>query len=338
MNNKYKNYHPLRSFSWSDEEEKTSEQLLIENTVMEWYESKHRKISIDEINFINSINIKKCPFCNTDHIIRNGHRNDGIQRYKCISCNKRFTPLTNTIFDSHKIPISEWIEYLLHLFEYHSIKSSAYDNRNVSSTGTYWLRKVFEVLKDIQDDVMLDGTIYLDETYIPKMQRENITKDGKKLRGISRNKIGVCVATNEKTSIYLVSGTSKPSKKSTLRTYGKHIVPESTIIHDGDNSHQILIDTLNLESIVYSTKETNGLKDEDNPLYKINHQHSLLKRFMREHGGFNRNELQDWMNLFWFIQNGPQDRYDKVLEFIKLAIISPKRMKYRDVMSKKDGN
>ena len=59
MNNKYKNYHPLRVFSWSHEEEKTTEQLLVENTVMEWYASKHRKVSEDEINFINSIEIQK---------------------------------------------------------------------------------------------------------------------------------------------------------------------------------------------------------------------------------------------------------------------------------------
>ena len=59
------------------------------------------------------------------------------------------TALTNTIFDSKKIPISEWIEYLLHLFEFHPINSTAYDNRNSPTTGKYWLIKTFEVLKGI---------------------------------------------------------------------------------------------------------------------------------------------------------------------------------------------
>ena len=334
MNNKYNNNHPLRSFSWSCKSKKTFDQLLVENTVIEWYQAKHRKVSIDEINYINSIIINKCPNCNSINIIKNGHNSDGIQRYKCNLCNYRFTPLTNTIFDSHKIPISEWIEYLLHLFEYHSIKSSAYDNRNVSSTGTYWLRKVFEVLKNIQDDVVLDGDIYLDETYISKIQSEVVLKDGKKLRGISKNKLCICVATNGKASIFIASNTSKPSKKSTLVTYGKHILEGSTIIHDDENSHQALVDCLNLYSIVYPTKQTRNLKDKDNPLYEINKLHALLKRFLRAHGGFDRDNLQDWLNLFWFIHNGPNDRYDKVLYFIQLAISSLKRMKYRDVMSK----
>lgn len=76
------------------------------------------------------------------------------------------------------------------------------------------------------------------------------------------------------------------------------------------------------------------MKDEDNPLYPVNHLHLLLKRFMKEHGGYDREHLQDWMNLFWFIMNEPKDRYDKVLKFIRLAIISPKRVKYREVMPK----
>lgn len=338
MNNNYHNRHPLRDFSWSLEKEKTTDQLLVENTVKEWYQAKHRSISVDEVNFINSIQLSKCPFCNSIHYIKNGHRADGIQRYRCISCNKRFTALTNTIFDSHKIPISEWIEYLLHLFEFHSIKSSAYDNRNSSSTGTYWLRKVFEILKNVQDDVMLEGDIYLDETYVSKIQSDVVLKDGKKLRGISRNKICICVATDGVHSIYLTCGTSKPSKKAALETYGKHIAVGSTIIHDGDNSHQVLVDKLSLKSIVYTTAQTKKLNDKDNPLNPINQEHSKLKRFMREHGGFDREHLQDWLNLFWFIQNGPKDRYDKVLSFIKLAIMEPKRVKYRDVMSKKGGD
>ncbi|MDQ9889225.1 hypothetical protein, partial [Acinetobacter pittii] len=120
-------------------------------------------------------------------------------------CKHSFNPLSNTIFDSRKIPISEWIEYLLHLFEFHSIKTSAADNRNSNTTGQYWLIKVFEVLKGIQDDVVLDGRIWLDETYFSKKKSDEILKDGKKLRGISRNKIGVGVATDGKHSIFIVT-------------------------------------------------------------------------------------------------------------------------------------
>ncbi len=173
-NNKYLT-KSLKAFPFSDDHA-TLEEELFKSTLLEWYNAKHRAISDEEVSFINSIFIKRCPYCCSTSFIRNGHRKDKIQKYKCIQCNKSFTPITNTIFDNHKIPISEWFEYLLHLFEFHSIKSSSYDNRNANSTGRYWLIKVFEVLKGIQDDVILEGTIYLDETYFPKIESDNITK------------------------------------------------------------------------------------------------------------------------------------------------------------------
>ena len=86
---------------------------------------------------------------------------------------------------------------------------------------------------------------------------------------------------------------------------------------------------------VYDTKTTQGLNDNDNPLDPINEIHALAKRFMKEHGGFNRDNLQDWMNLISFILSDPQDRYEKVDLFINMALNSPNVVKYRDVMSKK---
>lgn len=307
---------------------------LSKDTVKEWYTAKHPHTSLSEIRFINSLSVQKCPFCGSDSIVKNGHNGKGIQRYLCKSCGNRFNPLTNTIFDSRKIPISEWIEYLLHLFEFHSIKSTAFDNRNSPTTGKYWLLKVFEVLKGIQNEVVLDGDIYLDETYFSKAKGQIYTKEGKKLRGISRNKIGVGVACNDRSSIFIVTGTSKPSFASTKRTYMSHIAKESTLIHDDEKSHSILVKELELKSISYSSIEIKKLKDKENPLYPVNHLHFLVKRFIKSHGGYDREHLQDWLNLFWFIVNEPEDKYDKVLRFIEIAINSPKRMKYREVMLK----
>lgn len=79
--------------------------------------------------------------------------------------------------------------------------------------------KVYEVLKGIQDEEILDGTIYLNEMYLPKIKGETIKKYGKKIRGRSNNKIGIGVATNKEKSIFIVAWTSKLSFTSTLRTW-----------------------------------------------------------------------------------------------------------------------
>lgn len=59
------------------------------------------------------------------HFKKSGDYGNETRRYRCLYCGKAFFPLTGTVFDVHKIPISEWIEYMIHLFELHSLSSSA---------------------------------------------------------------------------------------------------------------------------------------------------------------------------------------------------------------------
>ena len=334
MKKKY-SHTSLRQFSWSGNKNKKPSETLIESTALEWYEAKHRKQSLEEIEFVNSIKIYSCPYCDGP-IMKNGHRKDGLQTYRCSNCERKFNSLTNTIFDSHKIPISEWIEYLLHLFEFHSVKTSAIDNRNSDTTGRFWLFKVFEVLKNIQKNVLLSGNVYIDEKYLPVIEsKKQKDKDGKELPGLSKNHLSIASGTDGTSSLFIHMKTGKPSEASCWRAYHKHIKEESTLIHDDEHSHYRLVDDLALKSIVYKSEETKRLKDKDNPLDPINDLHDKLQRFMMAHGGYDRSNIQDWLNLFWFIMNEPKDKYDKVKKFIERAISIRKRIKYRDVMSKK---
>ena len=327
----------LRKLSWDEAQETTLSRKLISSTVHEWYDAKHRFSSKEEIRLINSLRPESCRICGSISFKRNGSYDSGIYRYYCNDCHGSFNPLTNTIFDDKKIPISEWIEYLIHLFEFHSITTSARDNRNAYSTGRYWLIKVFEVLKHYKDDIILEGNIYLDETFFSQIEsKKKLRPDGKEYRGISRNKFCVASAYDDSGHIILLGeNVSKPSLRSTWNTLGSHIKEDSILIHDGERSHSVLIEKLNLTSIVYDAEQIKKLPDDKNPLDPINEIHSLAKRFMRAHGGYNRDNLQDFMNLISFILNDPKDRYKKIDLFINMALNEPVMVRYRDVMSKK---
>lgn len=69
---KRKKYTPLRSFSWSKSEAKTTDQLLVESTVSEWYDAKHRTMSKEVIIFINSLPIENCRLCDSSEFTKNG--------------------------------------------------------------------------------------------------------------------------------------------------------------------------------------------------------------------------------------------------------------------------
>ena len=133
---------------------------LIVSTISEWYDAKHRKPSKEEVDFINSIVIYECPFCGSKEIRRDGfNKKTGLAIQECKPCDRKFNPLTGTIFDSRKISFSEWIEFLVHLFQFHSIRTTAFDNRNAVTTGLYWLSKVFLVVDDIQSDIVFSGKV-----------------------------------------------------------------------------------------------------------------------------------------------------------------------------------
>lgn len=92
---------------------------------------------------------------------------------------------------SKRIPMSKWIGDLKHLMEFHSVTSSARDNRNARGTGFHWIGKVSAVLDGIQDDVVLKGRVYLDEAFFKAARSDVRKKDGKELRGISRDTYSV---------------------------------------------------------------------------------------------------------------------------------------------------
>ena len=91
------------------------------------------------------------------------------------------------------------------------------------------------------------------------------------------------------------------------------------------------MDKLNLSEEIHTTKETRGLKYKENPMDSINKQHAMLKKFLRAHSGFDRDDLQDYLNFFSFIASNPdQETLEKVKNLLELVFYNPKILRYRD--------
>ncbi len=262
---------------------------MMVSTITEWYETKHRRPFKEEVDFINSIAVNECPFCGSNEIRRDGfNKKTGLAIRECKDCGRKFNPLAGTIFDSRKIPFSEWIEFLVHLFQFHSVSMASFDNRNAVTTGLYWLSKTFLVVGGIQSGTVFSGKVWIDETYFPRWKSELEKKDGKTLRGLSRNQFCVCSATDGKRCVLRLCGVGKPSSAKAVRAYGKVIARGSTVVHDGDNSHKALVESLSLREKIHTTKETKGMPDDENPMEPINKVHRYLAGFFGAHSGFSR--------------------------------------------------
>ena len=77
------------------------------------------------------------------------------------------------------------------------------------------------------------------------------------------------------------------------------------------------------------------LDDKDNPMNRINHMCSALRKFLDSHPGFNRDELQDYLNLFVFMMSEPKEKLEKVNLLLEMAFKTQKVVKFREYYKKK---
>jgi transposase-like protein len=316
---------------WDGETELTETQEFLRQHYASHYAERHRALDESgEADMINSYVPAKCPFCASEKYKKSGRTQSGVQRYMC-SCRKTFLPTTGTIFDEHRISISEWMEYCLNLFRHVSITVDSWNNKNAFITSRYWLQKLFLTLETVQDSVVLRGSVWLDETFYT-VRSEDIVRnsDGTKLSGLSRNQICIGVATDKKNTLFLVEGTGKPSQKKTFEAFGNHIESGATLIHDREAAHTKLIRDLSLNSVAYASSDLKGLPDKDNPMNPVNRAHDILKKFLNAHSGFNRDDIQGYLNLFAFVSNPPGNLLEKVELVIKTAFENPRLLRFRD--------
>lgn len=312
---------------------------FIRDKYLDNYDYHHPSLSQSkEAVLLNSYEVAFCHICKSKRIIKKGYYKTGIQKYYCQDCGHYFCITTNTIFDNHKIPISEWIEYLLNLFNYSSFELNAKVNKNASTTTKYWTKKIFLLLERYQDEIVLKDEVYVDEFYYSDIASKIITKSNKKLRGLSCNQYCIGIGVDKNQVYCRLEGKGKSSAHKTYKCFKDHIERGSSIHHDGENSHLKLIGDLQLKSIVHSTKETKGLDDKHNPMRPINVICLALRSFLDAHSGFDRKELNDYLNLFSFITNKPKDKLLKIEYLLKLAFYTTETVRFRDYYVKKSLN
>ena len=324
---------------WDNVENITPVQSFIKGKYQENFNNKHPKlIDTNEAELFNSVKVESCPYCKSNDFIKYGKASNKIQRFLCNECKSTFTPITKTIFDDHKIPVTEWIEFCLDLLNYSSITLTSKINKNGVNTSIYWLHKLFLILEEYQNDIVLKGNVYIDETFYSVIYRDRMQKNGKFLRGLSENQFCIGIGYDGKNLIAIVEGMGKTSKDRTKSTFLNHIEPGSTLIHDDEKSHKVLVNKLKLIDKSYKSKKLKNLTDKENPLDKINNQCDLLKKFLYSHSGFDRDDLQNYLSFFCFMNSKPLNKLKKVEKLLELSLTTRVTLRYRDLFKNSKPN
>ena len=329
---KVSNHVSRRKTPWDEKERLTPMQKFLYDNYRERYEERHPILTeTGEVELINSYTPFKCPHCGSTTMKMNGYTKNGVQRYKCSDCRKTFTPVTRTIFEGHKISLSEWIDYVLNIFRYVSVNADSWNNRNSFTTSRYWLEKLFLVLESYPETLVFTEKVWFDETFY-SVRNEDImrTDKGNKLRGLSANQMCIGVVCDKDRTLCIFEGYGQPLQQKTYDLFKDHIAIGATIIHDKDKAHRKLVRELQLKSITYDSRELKQLSDKENPLNRVNRIHYLLKSFLHSHTSFNRDSIQGYLNLFAFVMNPPSNHLEKAEIILDWAFRNHKILRYRD--------
>ena len=307
----------------------------LEKTVIESIKRDYERFHKHDFSRFNDLLLKErgnpiCPRCHCSDYIKYGHGKNGVQRYRCRICDEAFNSVSSSLFFASKINLDAWFVFIECILNQTSVKAASMTAKISIPTGYYWLSKIFRAIRNYQETILLTGEVYFDETYISV--NESIIarhEDGTEYKGLSRNKMCIAVGKDKISSFALICGRARPHRKAIYKICKEHISSDAIFISDDDNSHMMTIRKMKLTHEIYHSDTPEAYEK----LEPIDQYCSRLKKFLRKHMGLRTNNLDDYLNLFVFIDNmkgESPDLYKATKELLSMLISVESTIKFRD--------
>ena len=281
-------------------------------------------------------NGRVCPECGSTHVVRNGRRSDGTQKYICRDCKRYFVIATDSIVSGTRKDLSVWEKYISCMMQGLSLRKTAEECHISKNTAFYWRHKILDALQNMADSVTLNGIVEADETFFAISYKGNHTRSKFKMprksyhrgsqthtRGLSREKVCVpCAVNRSGLSIAKVSNRGRVSAQNLEEAFKGRIAENSTLVTDKMNSYIRFAKGNNLKLIQLKTgKSKNGIYN----IQSINNYHSRLKKFMSNFNGVSTKYLNNYLIWHNFVNYAKETDVEKYNIFLKFALTTKKR-------------
>ena len=283
-----------------------------------------KSISIEEfVTKERFANGRVCPVCGATHVVRNGKRKDGTQKYICKDCGKSFVITTNSIVSGTRKDLNVWIKYVDCLLNGFSVRKAAEECGIHRNTAFAWRHKILDALQNMANDVIFDGIVEADETFFTISYKGNHKKSKKftmprephkrgnstHVRGLSSEKVCVpCAVNRSGMSIAKVSNTGRVSTKDLHEIYDGRIDPSATLVTDKMNSYVRFSNANGIDLVQLKTgKAKKGIYN----IQHINSYHSQLKRFMKSFNGVSTKYLNNYLIWHNFVNYAKESDVEK---------------------------
>jgi len=270
----------------------------------------------------------KCPFCESNLIVKNGHTKNKIQRYKCKSCSRRFNDLSGTTCYHSKITFETWEKFFECMSDKLSIRKTAAKIGVNKNTAFAMRHKVLKALSIFNENVVLTGKIEADEVSIPinfkGRNKSKMPRASKKRKSASKklnHKVCILGAIDSNDNSYLgIVGYGEITTKEIEESFGHRLNNAEYLITDCRSSYEKFASdhSLKLEQIKSKTYQN----DNGYNLSEINGLHSNFFGFMSSFRGVSINHLQGYID--WFI-------YQKYINYAIEIIKQPTEILYYSI-------
>ena len=106
-----------------------------------------------------------CPFCGGTHVVKNGKRADGTQKYICRECGRNPLATSNSLLCGTHKDLATWLKFIECELNDEPLKQTAEKCGIHLNTALDWRHKLYEAVSNNQKEVQLSGNIEMDETY-----------------------------------------------------------------------------------------------------------------------------------------------------------------------------
>lgn len=287
-----------------------------------------------------------CPHCESERIVKNGHRKDGTQRYLCRECRHSFLAGTGSVLSGTHKHLSVWKQYLNCMMGQKTLRESSEECGISMGTAFHWRHKILDSLQPVADQVCIGGVVEADETYTAVSYKGNHSNSktfamprAAHKRGHDTHMSGlsfeqICIPCAVDRSGVPVTGIGKCGKVSTdciERVLAAHLHPDTVICTDREQAYLRFVKDHGLSLVRMDrdrrTKGSYGIQ-------RINAYHSRLQGFLRRRNGVSAKYLGNY--LLWHRLMFGSVRKGRELQEILLAaaVREPYHIRCRDLSSR----
>jgi len=253
---------------------------------------------------------KPCPHCSSTKVYKRGKKN-GVQMYKCNTCNKWYSETTGTPLYDIKLK-SKWQSYLNCMEQGMPIKKIA-KKLNISiQTSFDWRHKILSSLEqfvpiELSDEVECDE---LELALSNKGSKELERKPRKRGTDFKRNQntseittVQVVTAVQRNGDKYLKAVASKRlSKEQIAKVLDGKLAEGTILITDKHHSYKAFAKdnpTIKHKSLV--AKDHVDKNDKSIHLQRVNNTHKQVRDFLRPFNGVSSKYLQNYLNWYAYM-------------------------------------